>query len=251
MAYSYSEVLKKKQEYEEAAAKKPSEFKSSFASLRDEVLEKIASREEFSYSPYSDPLYNHYKNIYKERGDRALRDTLASASTLSGGALNSYAITAANQKYSDMLSRGDEIIPELYEAAFKRYNSSKTQDENLLNYYNSLVEMEEDAYKEEWDRYFKELSSKEDAYKTAEKSYSDSIKETEKKEEKQTKITNQNQNVQSFKKELMSHAEFATSVYRRYYKTYADYVRVTLNAWVNNKKLTEDEKEYLKESYGV
>ena len=252
MAYSYNEVLKKKQEYEEAAANKPSEFKSSFAALRDEVLEKIAAREEFSYSPYSDPLYNHYKNIYKERGDKALRDTLASASALSGGALNSYAITAANQKYSDILSKGDEIIPELYEAAMNRYNSSKTADEKLLSYYNSLVEMEEDEYQKEWDRYFKELSSKEDAYKTAENSYSDSVKKQNNEDDKKdVEITAKNENVRSFKKALMTNSEFAASVYSRYYKTYADYIRVTLNSWTNNKMLTPEEKMYLKELYGV
>ncbi|MBQ5320912.1 MAG: hypothetical protein J6K88_02440 [Oscillospiraceae bacterium] len=256
MAYSYSEVQKKKQEYEAALAAKPESFTSSFAKARDEMLQKISNREDFSYSPYSDPLYNHYKSVYQREGERAMRDTLASASALSGGALNSYAITAANQSYNNSLSKVSDIIPELYEAAYKRYAAENSRDDELYSYYNSLAQMEEERYNDEWDRYYKNLSALEDSYKLAEDAYNDSIKASSSSSSADSskiseKVTSENTNVQKFKNEVMSKGEFSTSVYRRYYKTYDDYLRVTLNVWVNNKKLTEAERTYLRKAYGV
>lgn len=107
----------------------------------EDSLNELRNREEFSYDPDSDPVYNAYKQKYLTEGARASRNAMADYSALTGGYANSAAVTAsgmANRYYAKQLS---DQIPALAEAAYKRYNDKYQTDldaiEQMLDMYNS------------------------------------------------------------------------------------------------------------------
>ena len=87
-------------------------------------------REDFSYDFNKDALYQQYKDKYIKQGKMAMADTMGQASAMTGGYGNSYAATAGNQAYQASLENLNDIIPELYQMAYDRYNQ-KGQD--MLN----------------------------------------------------------------------------------------------------------------------
>lgn len=251
MAYSYTELQKKKQEYEAALSQKPKDYTDSYSEIKAALLDKIASREDFSYDPYSDPLYDHYKNLYKTEGERAMKDTLASASTLTGGNLNSFAVTAAKANYDDSLSNLGDIIPDLYEAAYKRYKGEIEKDEGLYALYEKLSQSERAANEDEWDRYYKELSMLSSAYKTAEDSYYDAVKSSSSTTVTPSPGQGNKDSRNAFKDAVMSKSEFMKSANSRYYSSYSEYIGSYLNLWLASGKITAADREILRKEYGI
>ena len=87
----------------------------------------VLNRKEFSYDFNTDPFYQNYKDQYVRGGKMAMLDTQAGAAALSGGYGNSYAATAGNQAYQQYLSQLNNVIPELYDAAYNRYQNDLAQ----------------------------------------------------------------------------------------------------------------------------
>lgn len=113
--------------------------------IRD-ALDSIKRRDEFSYDPDSDPVYAAYKQKYLLEGDRASRNAMADYSALTGGYVNSAAATAgalANNYYVQQLN---DVIPELAEQAYNRYNDSYQRD---LDYVAEMVDIYNSVYDNE------------------------------------------------------------------------------------------------------
>ena len=85
------------------------------------LLEQVLNRPAFNYDFNADPLYQQYKNQYVQQGKQAMQDTVAQASALTGGYGNSYAAAAGSGAYQQYLNQLNGVIPELYEAAYARY----------------------------------------------------------------------------------------------------------------------------------
>ena len=85
--------------------------------------EKWVNREEFSYDPQQDPLYQQYRQQYLNLGRLAMEDTMGMAATLTGGYGNSYGQTAGQQSYEAYLQQLNGVIPELYDRAYDRYTA--------------------------------------------------------------------------------------------------------------------------------
>lgn len=96
------------------------------------VMDKINNREKFSYDLNGDVLYKQYKDKYVQQGKMAMQDTMGQAAALTGGYGNSNAIAAGNQAYQASLSNLNDIIPELQQMAYDRYNQ---EGQDLLNQY--------------------------------------------------------------------------------------------------------------------
>ena len=101
----------------------------------DEVINKILNREEFSYDLNGDALYQQYKDKYIQQGKMAMQDTMGQAAAMTGGYGNSYAATAGNQAYQAHLENLNDVIPELYQMAYDRYNQ---EGQDLYNQYSML-----------------------------------------------------------------------------------------------------------------
>lgn len=73
-------------------------------------------------------------------------DTLGQASALTGGYGNSYASTAGNQAYQGYLTKLNDVVPQLYQMAYDKYDR---EGQDLYNQYN----MVSNAYNQEYGQY--------------------------------------------------------------------------------------------------
>lgn len=101
----------------------------------DEIMNKILNREDFSYDLNGDALYQQYKDKYVQQGKMAMQDTMGQAAAMTGGYGNSYASTVGNQAYQASLENLNDIVPELYQMAYDRYNQ---EGQDLYNQYGMM-----------------------------------------------------------------------------------------------------------------
>ncbi len=120
-------------------------FGNTYGARIDEMLNQILSREDFSYNPETDQLFQYYRDMYQREGDRAMQNTLAEVASGAGG-MNSYAITAAQQANNYYGAQMADKVPELYQLAYQMYLDEKeSMVENL-----GLIQMMDDT---EWNRW--------------------------------------------------------------------------------------------------
>jgi hypothetical protein len=101
----------------------------------DDVMNKILNREKFSYDLNGDALYQQYKDKYTQEGKMASANVMGQAAAMTGGYGNSYAASVGNQAYQASLQNLNDIIPELYQMAYDRYNQ---EGQDLYNQYGML-----------------------------------------------------------------------------------------------------------------
>ena len=111
------------------------DFTYANQTIIEDVLKQYLNREKFSYNFNEDALYQQYKDKYIQQGKMAMQDTMGQAAALTGGYGNSYAATAGNQAYNASLENLNDIIPELYQMAYDRYNQ---EGQDMLNKYSLL-----------------------------------------------------------------------------------------------------------------
>lgn len=119
-----------------------------------DYIQKWKERPDFSYDFNADSLYQQYKDKYIQQGKMAMADAIGQASAMTGGYGNSYAASVGNQAYQSHLQQLNDVIPELYQLAYNRYNQ---EGQDLLNTI-SLLQGERDfAYGKHNDEYNKLL----------------------------------------------------------------------------------------------
>lgn len=120
------------------------EYSRKYLSDIINAVDDIRDRDEFSYNPDRDPVYIAYRNKYLLEGNRASENAAANYSALTGGYMNSAAVTAgalANQYYAQQLAN---TVPELAQKAYDRYYSSYKLDMEVLD---RLMKMYDSGYK--------------------------------------------------------------------------------------------------------
>jgi len=118
-------------------------YASPYEKEKNRVLNLISEKEEFSYNPYEDPIFAIYKNLYTKLGDDAYDRALADGALRMGGVASTSAHSAAMQaknRYNTMLTNK---IPELYESAYKKYQS---EYERLYDELGLYTKLDENAY---------------------------------------------------------------------------------------------------------
>ena len=101
----------------------------------------------FSYDFNADALYQQYKDKYIQQGKMAMADTIGQASAMTGGYGNSYAATVGNQAYQASLQNLNDIIPELYQMAYDRYNQEGQDIRNNI----AMLMADKDSYLKDWE----------------------------------------------------------------------------------------------------
>ena len=124
-------------------SQKPGEYKSQWQSQLDDTINKILNREKFSYDLNGDALYQQYKDKYIQQGKMAMQDTMGQAAAMTGGYGNSYAQSVGNQAYQASLENLNDIVPELYQMAYDKYNQ---EGQDLYNQYSMLGAQEAQDY---------------------------------------------------------------------------------------------------------
>ena len=135
---------------------KPGEFSSKYSDEIESVLKSILSREKFNYNINADPLYNQYREQYVKNGKKAMMDTIANASALTGGYANSYAVSAGNQSYNDYLSNLNDIALDLYTKAYSAYKDKGEMDLKRVGILNDLDKADYDKYRDSLEDYYRE-----------------------------------------------------------------------------------------------
>lgn len=128
---------------QQQTANKPGAYQSQWQAQIDNYGNQIANREAFSYDPNSDALYNMYKDLYVQQGRMAMMDTMGQAATMTGGYGNSHAQTVGQQVYNQNLNQLNEVLPELQQMAYGRYQD---EGQNLMNLYNMYMDRENQDY---------------------------------------------------------------------------------------------------------
>lgn len=132
------------------------ERKDTYGPIVLDMLDKITSRDKFSYSPENDKLYSEYKKQYTREGSRAIEDTLGKASAASGGIPSSYAVNAAAGAGNYYAAKLADKIPELENIAYNRYVNDLNMDINKLSVVRDMQDAEYKAYLSELENYYKD-----------------------------------------------------------------------------------------------
>jgi uncharacterized membrane protein YgcG len=116
----------------------------------DAIMQSILNRDKFSYNFNEDAFYQQYKDKYTKQGKMAMADVMGQAAAMTGGYGSSYAATAGSQAYQASLENLNDVIPELYQMAYDRYNQ---EGQDLMNQFGLLQSDRDRAYGEHTDKY--------------------------------------------------------------------------------------------------
>lgn len=118
------------------------------------IYDKIMNRGEFSYDVNKDKLYQQYRDLYAQMGRSAMEDTMGQAAALTGGYGSTYSQNAGQQAYNAYLQKLNEVVPELYTAAYNRYNQ---EGQNLMNLYSMARSNADSAYERDYNQWYNRL----------------------------------------------------------------------------------------------
>lgn len=143
-AYEESDSVKKANSaLQSHLVNQPGAYNSQWQAQLDEIYNKIMNREDFSYDFNTDALYHQYKDNFTKQGKMAMQDTMGQAAAMTGGYGNSYAQTVGQQTYNAHLEQLNDVIPELYQMAYDRYNQD---GQDLYNQYAMVSDRENTDY---------------------------------------------------------------------------------------------------------
>lgn len=131
--YAVNQGIKKPYE----AMEPPKMQDSPYSGQIDSLLNDIMNTKSFSYDLESDPSFQAYRDVYTKQGDRAFTNAMGEAAGLTGGRLNSWAMTAGSQARDVYNDRLMERVPELERLAYDMYMGNlnqKIQNLNMLQY---------------------------------------------------------------------------------------------------------------------
>ena len=143
---------------EEALNKKPAAYSSAWQEQMQALLESLMNRQDFTYHPEGDALYQNYRQQHLQLGKQAMLDTMGEAAALTGGYGNSYAQTAGQQAYAGQLRQLQEKIPALYELAQSRYRQQGEAISGKLSALQKQEETDYSRYRDSLDSWNKEVS---------------------------------------------------------------------------------------------
>ena len=118
------------------------------------IYDKIMNRGEFAYDVNKDKLYQQYRDLYAQMGRSAMEDTMGQAASLTGGYGSTYSQNAGQQAYNAYLQKLNEVVPELYNAAYNRYNQ---EGQNLMNLYTMARSNADSAYERDYNQWYNRL----------------------------------------------------------------------------------------------
>lgn len=130
------------------APEAPTAYTSPYADKIDALLAEIMSPASFSYSADTDPAFQAYKAAYNREGDRAMKNAIAESSGITGGRLNTWAVSAAQQAQDYWNSRIMDVIPQLYEAAYSKYRDSLNDKRTNLGLLSQLDNTQYGRYRD-------------------------------------------------------------------------------------------------------
>lgn len=142
-------------------------YDPSYDQALQSLFDEIMGYEKFSYNTRDDMLYQNYKQQYASAGRLAMEDTMGQAAALTGGYGSSYGQAVGQQQYGEYMKQMNDVLPELYDMAYQRYQGDY---QALQNRYAMTGQLAEDEYRKYQDRlsaYYQELDYWQDTADTA------------------------------------------------------------------------------------
>ena len=135
-------------------------YQSAYNDKISALADKIANREQFQYDFNTDPLYQNYKDQYQRQATLGQESAMANAAALSGGYGNSYAATAGNLAYQENMAHLNDVIPQLYQMAYDKYNTDLANQRADLDMWRNLDSDDYSKYRDtvsdtQWNDQFK------------------------------------------------------------------------------------------------
>lgn len=166
--YTPGSAVQQAQAYlNQVQSRRPGEYQSQWDGELTDLYNRIANRKPFSYDLGTDPVYQQYREQYQRQGRLAMQDTMGQAAALTGGYGSTYGEQVGQQAYNAYLQNLNDIVPDLYNAAYNRYRDEGT---DLYNQYGLLSDRENQAYSRYRDTvndYYSDLSAARSAYDSA------------------------------------------------------------------------------------
>lgn len=166
--YTPGDAVRQAQDYlNQVQARRPGAYQSQWDGELTELYNNIRNRKKFSYDLGTDPTYQQYREQYQRQGRLAMQDTMGQAAALTGGYGSTYGEQVGQQAYNAYLQSLNDIVPDLYNAAYNRYQQ---EGQDLYNQYGLLSDRENQAYSRYRDAvndYYSDLSDARNAYSSA------------------------------------------------------------------------------------
>lgn len=118
---------------------------------------QITGRGNFNYDLNADALWQQYQDSYTQMGKQAMRDSMGKAAALTGGYGSSYGQAVGQQQYDQYLQSLGDVVPELYESAYQKWND---EGDRLFQQYGMLTDLEAQDYARYQDEYNKWLTER-------------------------------------------------------------------------------------------
>ena len=135
-------------QYVTQQATKVDPYQSAYNDIIKQRAEQIANRDPFSYNFNEDPLYQNYKDQYQRQATLGQESAMANAAALSGGYGSSYATTAGNLAYQENMAQLNNVIPQLYQMAYDKYNTDLANQRADLEMYQNLDNVDYGRYRD-------------------------------------------------------------------------------------------------------
>lgn len=146
---------------------------------------------DFDYDPADDIVYKMISDTNRRNARLAMEDTLGKLSPKSGGYANSYAQAVSQQAYAGELSKTVDMIPELYEAAYERFDSDRDALSDGIELLTDYSDSEFDKYNDLMKLYLSEGEMLFDNFNTLSKEEYDRFLDYAELLENEAKINNQ------------------------------------------------------------
>ena len=152
----------------EAAKKNAPKYASTYDGQLKDLYEQIVNRDKFTYDINADALYKQYADQYMQKGELAMMDAAGQAAAMTGGYGSSYGQAVGQQTYNAYLQQLNDIVPELYDRAYGKYQD---EGDKMLQQYEMLGDLRDDEYNKYNDAYSKWLAERDYAQGNADTAY--------------------------------------------------------------------------------
>ena len=163
--YSPSGAVSQAKAYlQQVQSRRPGAYQSRWDAELDRLYDQITNRKPFQYDLNQDALYQQYKEQYQRLGRTAMQDTMGQAAALTGGYGSTYGEQVGQQAYNAYLQNLNDIVPELYDRAYGRYQD---EGQDLYNRYGLVSDresMDYSKYRDTVSDYYNDLADARSAY---------------------------------------------------------------------------------------
>lgn len=128
-------------------------YSSPYTDKINEITTQLLDRPAFEYNAADDQMWQQYLDKYQQGGKLAMKDSMGQAAALTGGYGSSYGQAVGQQTYDAYMQEAADILPELEQQAWDRYNAqgAELQDQLAMLRDAENTDYSRYTYDREWD----------------------------------------------------------------------------------------------------